>query len=284
MIPRLDCRWKIAQRQITACIESRKTTNDWIDSLSSFSSFSSEGVESDLHLEIDFLDHWEEPTGREGVWIESEGCADGVSRRIVMRKPILNGILEQHGDRYQGRFEVYGAGTGPLEVLFRSCLSFLVEDFGGVMLHASAVLRNDEVWVFVGPSGAGKSTVATELADGGLPLALDRVIIERSDKGTFLVHSTPFSDVDRILSGPVCYSLDGLVFLEKANRNSLDTIPPIKALSLLVAQTLSFSTDMKRVNGKIDLLSDLIEHKLVGRMGFVRDMGFWKILSRVEGG
>ena len=44
--------------------------------------------------------------------------------------------------------------------ILKSLYSILVVNHGGLVLHASAVLRNGKAYIFFGPSGSGKTTVA----------------------------------------------------------------------------------------------------------------------------
>jgi len=48
---------------------------------------------------------------------------------------------------------------------------------GYVPLHASAVLHDGQAYAFTGPSGEGKSTLAAALAERGMPLCSDDVLV-----------------------------------------------------------------------------------------------------------
>lgn len=69
-----------------------------------------------------------------------------------------------------------------------------LEEEGGVMLHASAIIYNDSAYIFVGPSGAGKTTAITYLIEetGAYYLTNDRLIVKRTNQH-FGVFSIPLS-------------------------------------------------------------------------------------------
>jgi len=283
MPPRFQKRWSIAKRLISAVVDRTTVSAHLVDSMSSHEKKGCSHVEPDLHLDVEMVEHWGETLTGTGVWSETTQDQDDVSRRILIKNPVIEGTLEQKGYRYRGRFKANGTGTGPLEILFRSCLSFLIEDSGGTMLHASGVMKEGRAWVFVGPTGAGKSTIAEEFAGGGVPFSLDRVVIEKCVDGGYMAHSTPFSDTSRILTGPVSAPLAGVYYLEQADHTALESMPPFEMLALLVSQSVSFSRDPKRVSATIGILSDLIEDNMVRKMRFREDSGFWRLLlSREE--
>lgn len=68
----------------------------------------------------------------------------------------------------------YDPGMLPL-YLIGICFATVLQQRGGVVLHASAVNVNGSAMLFCGPSGAGKSTLAAMLAEQGFPLVNDDV-------------------------------------------------------------------------------------------------------------
>lgn len=85
--------------------------------------------------------------------------------------------------------------TWPDELTLEDTLTYLLGPIfgailrlrGTVCLHASAVLIEDRVVVFVGDSGAGKSTTAAAFAQQGYPILSDDVVALVDQGDTFLV-------------------------------------------------------------------------------------------------
>ncbi len=67
------------------------------------------------------------------------------------------------------------------------CFATLLQQRGGVVLHASAVNVGGRAMLFCGASGAGKSTLAAMLSDAGYPLLNDDVCsLTRDGAGRFV--------------------------------------------------------------------------------------------------
>lgn len=80
-----------------------------------------------------------------------------------------------------------------VDVLLRCELTVRALSLGGVALHASSILLNNGVHVFVGKSGAGKSTVAARLREeGGTVLSDEFTVVTQPSPGRFVAHGTPF--------------------------------------------------------------------------------------------
>ena len=82
----------------------------------------------------------------------------------------------------------YDPGLLPLH-LTGTCFATLLQQRGGVVLHASAVRVAGRAMLFCGESGAGKSTLAAMLADRGFPLLNDDVCsLALQPDGSYAVH------------------------------------------------------------------------------------------------
>ena len=112
-------------------------------------------------------------------------------------------------------------------------------EFGGMMLHASAVVVDDRAYLFSAPSGTGKST-HTEL---WLRLFGTDAYILNDDKpalrvvdGTLYAYGTPFSgkyDISENRRVP----LAGIAFIERSETNSIARMAQNKAIYSLLNQT-----------------------------------------------
>ncbi len=76
-----------------------------------------------------------------------------------------------------------------LDAVLRYILSKRLLLGGGLLLHASAIVRNEQAWVFAGPSGVGKTTISKQL--GGWVLG-DEAIALKMHKGKLMAYATPY--------------------------------------------------------------------------------------------
>lgn len=112
--------------------------------------------------------------------------------------------------------------------------------FGGMMLHASAVVVDDRAYLFSAPSGTGKST-HTKL---WLELFGDRAYLLNDDKpalrledGQWYAYGTPWSgkfDLNRNAR----VKLGGICFLRRAEENEIIPLTGAKAAYHLYDQTV----------------------------------------------
>ena len=112
--------------------------------------------------------------------------------------------------------------------------------FGGMMLHASAVVVDNQAFLFSAPSGTGKSTHT------GLWLQKfgERAYILNDDKPalrmvgeTVYTYGTPFSgkfDISRNAAVPRA----GIAFVERSETNSIEPLDKKRALFELLNQTV----------------------------------------------
>ncbi|HQP39628.1 MAG TPA: hypothetical protein PLI95_30800 [Polyangiaceae bacterium] len=205
-------------------------------------------------------------------------------RTILLRHASLAGVLMDDRGRYDGRFTPVGtsAAESLWEVAVRTTVSFLCEDRGYLLLHASAVLHDDGVWLFAGPSGSGKTTLATALGGGGEPLSLDRCLVAFDEHGRAIAHSTPFSDAGAILTGNLSGPVAGICFIEQALEHQIHAVTPFEATRKLLQQSLAFSRDRERLERTMAAAGKLAASGLCLRLRFARDDRFWPLVKRAR--
>ncbi len=120
-------------------------------------------------------------------------------------------------------------------------------DNGGFLLHASAVVVDGVAYCFSAPSGTGKSTHTSlwleEFSDRGAYIINDDKPAIKLVDGVPMVYGTPFSgkyDISVNTSVP----LKALCFIERAETNSIRTIAPLKAATMILDQTIRPSDEM----------------------------------------
>ncbi len=114
-------------------------------------------------------------------------------------------------------------------------------DYGGILLHSSAISFDGGAYLFSAESGVGKST---HIGLWQKAFGKERTFIINDDKpaiisrgGEFFACGTPWSgkyDISRNVSVP----LRGIAFLERGEKNVIRRIPPNEALVPLLEQTL----------------------------------------------
>ena len=140
-------------------------------------------------------------------------------------------------------------------------------DYGGMMLHASAVIKDGYAYLFSAPSGTGKST-HTELWLKVFPEAEilndDKPAIRCVD-GKVNVYGTPWSGKTS-LNLNKCIPIGGICFLERSETNFIDEITTAEAIPLLLNQTIR--PKMKENMDKLlNVLETILNNTKVYRMG-----------------
>lgn len=116
-----------------------------------------------------------------------------------------------------------------IDGVLRYLLSQQVLMRGGLMVHASAVLKKERAWVFAGASGSGKSTLAQLL--GGRCLG-DEAIILLPEGEIILAHATPYWR-----ASPGYAEIAALVFHKQGDTNELCALSQSRATAKLISCT-----------------------------------------------
>ena len=145
--------------------------------------------------------------------------------------------------------------------------------FDGFMLHSSAVAAEGRAYLFSGPSGVGKSTHTgnwLKLIEGSYILNDDKPAIRQMGDGKFYAFGTPWSgkhDISRNEGLP----LAGVAFIERAETNSIERIPPLEAAGLLLSQTVR-NIRAERMNILLELINKFIAEVPVYRLRCTADV------------
>ena len=112
-------------------------------------------------------------------------------------------------------------------------------NFGGMLLHASAVVVDGRAYLFSAPCGTGKSTHTglwlKAFGDRAFILNDDKPALRREEDGWF-AYGTPWSgkhDISVNIRIPVA----GICFLHRAEENSIEPFSGPKAIFALLEQT-----------------------------------------------
>lgn len=142
----------------------------------------------------------------------------------------------------------------------------LLPEFGGFLLHSSAVVYENQAFLFSAPCGTGKST-HTQLwlkqFKGAYILNDDKPAI-RYENGKFNVYGTPFSGKTD-LNVNACVPLQGLCVLARGEKNYIETISPEEALFSILNQTCR-PVDESRMDKLLEILDKLISEMPVYKL------------------
>lgn len=134
----------------------------------------------------------------------------------------------------------------------------VLPEFGGLLLHSSAVVYNGEGFLFSAPCGTGKST-HTQLwlkrFEGAYILNDDKPAIRRTKNG-FYVYGTPFSGKTD-LNVNTGVPLKGICILERGEKNSIERAEPEEALFGILNQTVRPAAEA-RMDKLLNILDSLI--------------------------
>jgi hypothetical protein len=274
--------WGIADKTIRVDIDASNCPKAWELPLASHR-MEPAGSSYHAHLTVKPVFDWMNPNAEKGIRIEEGPGA--VSRRIFMERPVMSGVLEDRSGRYEGEFVVPGESSVPLAILVRAVLSFLCEDEGRLLLHASAVRRGERVWVFFGPSGSGKSTIAVDLRAGGQTVAVDRVVLAPCEDGEIQVYSTPFGDEEsKFISAPFVGDAAGIILIEQAKHSELMPLSSDELVPLMLKETLAFSRDPDKLRRTMQAVGAVAESGIVHKLKFARNETFWELLDGAHEG
>jgi hypothetical protein len=142
----------------------------------------------------------------------------------------------------------------------------------GALLHSCGLMCENLGWLFVGMSGAGKSTIAKIWqAAGAKILGDDRIILRRRD-GLLRLYGTPWPGEVGI-SSPDSAPLQHIFFLEKSSRNFLRPLPPMEAVTRLVACSFPPLYNKDGMEFILDFFSQVIVDTPCHELGFVPEAG-----------
>lgn len=151
-------------------------------------------------------------------------------------------------------------------------------DFGGMMLHSSAVAVGGYAYLFSADSGVGKSTHTSFYLD----VFGDKATIINDDKpalreidGKFYCFGTPFSGKHDI-SVNKGFEVGGICFLKRGSENQIEKIDAARAFKLIYRQTHSMN-DTSQVEKRLEMLDKLLSKCDLYEMSCINDPSAAKV-------
>jgi hypothetical protein len=154
---------------------------------------------------------------------------------------------------------------------------------GGLCLHAAAVSRNGNGFLFLGESGAGKSTVSTMSAAIGIPvLAEDRVFL-LNQHNHYSLASGPHPTTEYAHYSSLCPNLRAVFVLAKDRENFITPISQSDAGKYLFAAFLQNSASGYLPAGVMEsaftAACDVARQVPTFELHFHKSPDFWKLID-----
>lgn len=127
-----------------------------------------------------------------------------------------------------------------MDAFIRFVLNLESVNYIRLVIHASGVVVNDGVYLFIGKPGSGKSTIA--MLQEEYAVLSDELNILQIENGRLLVHGTPFiSSTKSCAPGP--YRLKAISVLRKDEYDNIKKISFSAGLSQLINSIVDYSPD-----------------------------------------
>jgi hypothetical protein len=165
-----------------------------------------------------------------------------------------------------------------LDSVLRIVHTLLLAGSGGMLVHASSVVRNGRAWLFAGVSGAGKTTIS-RLAPPDVQLLTDEMSYVTREDGRYYAYGTPFAGDLARPGENVRAPLGGVFLLAQGPENRIDPVAPADAVRGVMANILFFAHDPDLVNAVFADAIDLAARVPVRRLTFLPDARVWDLIG-----
>ncbi len=145
-------------------------------------------------------------------------------------------------------------------VVFRKLCDYALENADGIIFHCSAIMVDNEAYLFTAPSGTGKSTHARLwrelLGDKAVMINDDKPIIRKVD-GEFYVYGTPWQGKHELGTNQRA-KIKAICKIHQAKENQIKPIGSGEMILTILNQTVR-PTDEKKFDKLLVLLDGLLK-------------------------
>lgn len=216
-----------------------------------------------------------EPAGHPPFAEDVVVARNGGPARFSMKRADFAGSvdLREHG----GTATFIDPDEISIDAFLRVLYSLALVEAGGLVVHASSLIRNGKAYLFCGPSGSGKTTVARLSPDA--ILLSDELSIARIRGERAFCYGTPFWGELARAGEDRTAPLAGIYFLRKGDRHAAEEIRPRQALERLLPNVLFFARETDLTAGVFRIAADLVETVPCFDLSFRPDPGFWEVVE-----
>ena len=149
---------------------------------------------------------------------------------------------------------------------------------GGLLLHASGIVREGKGYVFIGHSGAGKTTIAG-LSIPNVVLSDDLVIVRPAHDGAY-VYGVPFAGaLPEVQRTNACAPLVGLFSLIQAPFHHVERLPLVAAAARLASCTPFVMQQAGSCAQVMSICTNLARVAPCYQLYFRKDNQFWEVID-----
>lgn len=165
-----------------------------------------------------------------------------------------------------------------LDTILRIIYTLLLAREGGMLMHASSVVRNGRAYIFTGVSGAGKTTIS-RLAPTDTHVLTDEMSFIRLEPEGYVAYGTPFAGELARPGENIRAPLAGIFLLRQGAENRIDDVSEQDAVRGLMGNILFLAQDPDLVNAVFDSAIALAARVPVRRLTFLPDQRVWDLIG-----
>ncbi len=162
-------------------------------------------------------------------------------------------------------------------------LSYRLIHNSGLLLHGSAIQKNDQTVLFLGLSGSGKSTI-TRLCDPDICFADDGVVVKH-EKNRFYTYRSPFRQTKEKNKNPAVTKgeIKKIFLLEKSDRHNVLPIAQSELMRITLLHLIHFYKYLNRETARLGFyeVKKLLETLPAYRLQFAKSGKIWHNLERI---
>jgi hypothetical protein len=233
-----------------------------------FDGFVRDGVEPLFEFDIELTDP-RAPDPDDDVRVTRD------QSRWTIERSDCDAVLDVRSGRGRIRQPAYPYAT---DTVLRILHSLLLAPRGGLLLHASSVIRHGRAFVFFGPSGAGKSTMVA-MAPEDTTILSEEISYVRREDGAYFGCGTPFTGELNRRGDNTDAPLAGLFHLVQGSEDRIDSLGSSDALRLMLQCVLCFGGDAAVTKQVFAAAYDLLSRVPVQQLMFRRDPRVWELIT-----